>query len=138
MDMRLGSLNLVLLMGHVTAEPDLRYTPSGAAVLGFRVGVNRRWKDKATDEWREEASFFSVNQWGAGGERNAKLLHKGTPVLVEGSLRSRTWEDKKDGAKRYAVEVFAQRVQCLEKQAKAEGAEPGAGEPEPPDDIPAF
>ena len=86
-------------------------------MLGFWVAVNRRWLDKQSNEWKEEASFFQCNQWGASAERNSKTLHKGSPVLVQGSLRSRTWEGK-DGHKNYVVEIFAQSVQNLERQPK--------------------
>jgi len=119
MELRLGNLNVVILMGRVCMDPELKYLPSGAAVLNFRIAVDHRYKDKATDEWKSDPSFFNVQQWAAGAERSSKLLHKGSPVIVEGSLRSRSWEGK-DGEKKYAVEVSAMRVQCLEKK-QAEG-----------------
>ena len=137
MELRLGNLNVVILMGRVCMDPELKYLPSGAAVLNFRIAVDHRYKDKATDEWKSDPSFFNVQQWAAGAERSSKLLHKGSPVIVEGSLRSRSWEGK-DGEKKYVVEVSAMRVQCLEKK-QAEG-ESTPKEPDVPkeqlDDIP--
>ena len=139
--LRLGSLNVVLLLGRVTMDPDLRYTPSGAAVLGFRIAVDRAWRDKATDEWKREASFFQVNLWGQAAERLSKTMRKGSAVLVEGQLRSRTWEGK-DGEKHYAVDINSTRTQVLDKQefAPGPGAPPTEEEPDVPkdqlDDIP--
>jgi single-strand DNA-binding protein len=141
MPLRLGSLNVVLLLGRVTMDPDLRYTPSGAAVLGFRIAVDRVWRDKATDEWKREASFFQVNLWGQAAERLSKTMRKGSAVLVEGQLRSRTWEGK-DGEKKSVVEIHSMRTQVLDKQefAPDSGTGPSTEEPDVPkdqlDDIP--
>jgi len=131
--LRLGSLNVVILLGRVTMDPDLRYTPSGAAVLGFRIAVDRAWRDKTTDEWKREASFFQVNLWGQAAERLSKTMRKGSAVLVEGQLRSRTWEGK-DGEKHYAVDINSTRTQVLDKQEFAPG--PGAGPTEEEPDVP--
>jgi len=133
MPLRLGSLNVVILLGRVTMDPDLRYTPSGAAVLGFRIAVDRAWRDKATDEWKREASFFQVNLWGQGAERLSKTMRKGSAVLVEGQLRSRSWEGK-DGEKKSVVEIYSTRTQVLDKQEFAPG--PGAGPAEEEPDVP--
>ncbi|HTW90087.1 MAG TPA: single-stranded DNA-binding protein [bacterium] len=130
---RLGNLNVVILLGRVTMDPDLRYTPSGAAVLGFRIAVDRVWRDKATDEWKREASFFQVNLWGQSAERLSKTMRKGSAVLVEGQLRSRSWEGK-DGEKKYAVEIHSSRTQVLDKPDFAPGTGPGPVDEEP--DIP--
>ena len=139
--LRLGSLNVVLLMGRVTMDPDLRYTPSGAALLGFSIAVDRAWRDKTTDEWKREASFFQVNLWGQAAERLSKTMRKGSAVLVEGQLRSRSWEGK-DGEKKSVVEIHSSRTQVLDKQefTPGPGTGPSAEEPDVPkdqlDDIP--
>ena len=130
---RLGSLNYVVLLGRVTMDPDLRYTPSGAAVLGFRIAVDRVWRDKQTEEWKREASFFNVNIWSQAAERLSKTMRKGSAVLVEGQLRSRSWEGK-DGEKRYVVEINSNRTQVLDKPDFASGPGPGPAEEEP--DVP--
>lgn len=147
---RLGSLNYVVLLGRLTMDPDLRYTQGGSPVVNFRVAVDRAWKDKGSDEWRREASFFNVNLWGSAAERFNERARKGSPVLVEGQLRSRSWEAQ-DGQKRYTVEVWATRVQELTKAEHGSLPErtPGPGTPDdmphsdepppaepPPDDIP--
>jgi single-strand DNA-binding protein len=102
-------------------------------VLGFRIAVNRRWLDKQSNEWKEDTSFFNVNIWGQSAERLSKTMRKGSAVLVEGQLRSRSWEGK-DGEKRYAVDINSTRTQVLDKQEFAPG--PGAGPAEEEPDVP--
>ncbi len=130
---RLGNLNVVILLGRATMDPDLRYTPSGAAVLGFRIAVDRVWRDKTSNEWKKEASFFQVNLWGQAAERLSKTMKKGSAVLVEGQLRSRSWEGK-DGEKRYVVEIHSSRTQVLDKIEFTPEAAAGPVEEEP--DVP--
>lgn len=132
--LRLGSLNVVILLGRVTMDPDLKYTPKGSAVLEFRIAVNRRYKDKATDEWKDDSSFFNVNAWGQQAERLSETMKKGSAVLVEGQLKSRTWETQ-SGEKRYAVDIWAARVQVLDKTGGGE-ATPSARQAEDEPDIP--
>jgi len=113
-DIRLGYLNNVALLGRVTMDPDLRYTPKGTAVLGFRIACNRRYRDRASDEWKEDTYYFDINVWAQQAERLGETMKKGSAVLVEGELRSRTWETQ-SGDKRKAVEIHARRVQVLDK-----------------------
>jgi single-strand DNA-binding protein len=117
-ELKVGYLNYVVLMGRVTADPDLKYTPKGSPVLKFGIAVNRRYKDPTSGEWKDDPSFFNVTQWGPGAERNGEVLHKGTAIIVEGSLRSRSYQTQA-GEKRTVVEVNAIRVLTLEKQAGA-------------------
>lgn len=131
--LRLGSLNTVILLGRTTMDPDLRYTPKGSAVLNFRIAVDRAWRDKATNEWKREASFFTVNVWGQAAERLNETMRKGSAVLVEGQLRSRSWETQ-NGEKRSVVEIWGSRVQVLDKT----GVAGGEAQPAPPDDEPDF
>ena len=116
----------------------MRYTPSGAGVLHFGVAVDEFWTDKATGEKKKYTSFFGVDLWGKGAEFHAKTLKKGAAVLVMGSLRFRSWEDK-EGGKRSVVEIRGQRVSTLEWEEKDSGSGQPAGEPsrrEPFDEIP--
>ncbi len=113
-EIRLGYLNYVALMGRVTMDPDLRYTPKGTAVLGLRIATNRRYRDRATDEWKEETYYFNANVWGQQAERIGETAKKGSAVLIEGELRSRSWETQ-SGDKKYMVEINARRVQVLDK-----------------------
>jgi len=126
--LRLGSLNSVFLLGRVTMDPDLRYTPKGTPVIGFRVAVNRRYKDPTTDEWKDQTGFFSANAWGQLAERLGETMKRGSAVLIEGELRSRSYEAK-SGEKRTVVEINARRVQVLDKYAADSGSAPGRGQP---------
>ncbi|MFO7676124.1 MAG: single-stranded DNA-binding protein [bacterium] len=143
-DLRLGSLNIVLLTGRVTMDPELRYTPKGTAVLQFRVAVNRRYPDRSTGEWKEDTSFFTVIVWAQQAERLGEQMKKGSAVMIEGELRSRSWETQ-SGDKRSVVEIHARRVQVLDRAAAGEArAETPVVDPEGPpeagtdllDDIP--
>lgn len=106
-----ASLNKVFLMGNLTKDPELRYVPSGAAVANFTVAVNRAYKD-TTGEKKEDVSFIRVVVWGKIAEVCGEYLTKGRPVLVEGRLKSRTWEGQ-DGQKRSALDVVASSVQFI-------------------------
>ncbi|MFO7639213.1 MAG: single-stranded DNA-binding protein [bacterium] len=132
-DIRLPNLNLVLISGRVVQDPDLRYTPKGTAVLEFRIAVNRRYPDRATGEWKEEASFFPVITWSQQAERIGERMKKGSAVLVDGELRSRSWDDK-EGRKRTVIEIHARRVQLLDRTA---GGGPDRGDTAPDDTEPA-
>ncbi|MBI3293039.1 MAG: single-stranded DNA-binding protein [Elusimicrobia bacterium] len=101
------------LVGRLTRDPELRYTPKGQALCRFDLAVNRRYKD-ATGEWRDDTAFVPVVVWRETAERCRDRLKKGSPVYVEGRLRSRNWETK-DGQKRSGLEVDALRVQFLER-----------------------
>ena len=119
----MASLNKVILVGNLTKDPELKFIPSGAAVCNMRMAMNRKWKDQA-GSWKEEVTYISVVAWGKQGEAAGEYLKKGSPVLIEGRLQSRSWETE-DGQKRSAVEVVAERVQFLtrrEGQAGAAGA----------------
>lgn len=118
---RLVQLNNVQLVGRLTRDPELRFTTSGAPVCRFDLAVNRRYKDKS-GEWKDDTSFVPVVVWREAGQRCGEKLKKGSPVYVEGRLKSKNWETK-DGQKRSGHEVEAQRVQFLEK------ADTGAGSP---------
>jgi len=131
---RLLQLNDVRLVGRLTRDPEVRYTAKGAAVARLDVAVNRRYKD-TTGEWREEATFVPVTVWREMAERCRERLKKGSPLYVEGRLKSTSWETK-DGQKRSGLEVDAFRIQFLAKTGNEEGggdaSEPVAvGEPAP-------
>ena len=123
----MASLNKVFLIGNLTRPPELRYTPSGTAVLDLRLAVNRSYTTQGGDR-RDETCFLTVVVWGKQAEASAQYLDKGSPVMVEGRLQTRDWEGK-DGQKRNVVEVVAERVQFLGRP-KGPVAAP-AGEMEP-------
>lgn len=107
----MASLNKVLLIGNLTRDPELRYTPNGTAVVNLRLAVNRRFKDK-TGELKEDTCFITVIAWNKQAEVCNQYLQKGRPVFVEGRLQSRSWEGS-DGQKKNTIEVMAERVQFL-------------------------
>jgi single-strand DNA-binding protein len=101
--------NQVTIVGNLTDDPELRYTPNGAAVCKFRIAVNRRIPDGAGG-WKDgEASYFTVNAWRSLAENAAESLTRGSRVLVSGRLQYRSWENQ-DGDKRTAVEIEADEL----------------------------
>ncbi len=107
----MASFNKVLLMGNLTKDPELRYTPQGTAVVNLRMAVNRRFRNK-NQELKEEVCFITAVVWDKQAETCNQYLHKGSPLFVEGRLQSRSWEDN-NGQKRSVIEVRAERVQFL-------------------------
>ena len=107
----MANFNKALLIGNLTKDPELRYTPQGTAVVNLRLAVNRRFRDR-NQETKEEVCFLTVVVWDKQAESCNQFLHKGSPVFVEGRLQSRSWEDNA-GQKRNVLEVRAERVQFL-------------------------
>ena len=103
----MASLNRVTLIGNLTRDPELRYTPSGAAVAKFGLAINERFK--SGDEWKERTVFVDVTVWGKQAETCAEYLGKGRSVCVDGRLSYSAWETD-DGQKRSKLEVTADRV----------------------------
>lgn len=100
--------NTISIVGNVTRDPELRYTPGGQANCRLGVAVNRRWQDKTTNEWQEQTSFFDVVCWRELAENVGESVSRGTRVVVTGALEQRSWEQ--DGAKRSAIEIIADEV----------------------------
>ena len=107
----MANLNKVFLIGNLTRDPELRYTPGGTAVANLGLAVNRRFKD-SSGGLKEEVCFLTVTVWDKQAEACCQYLKKGSPIFVEGVLQSRTWETQ-DGQKRSAIDVRAERVQFL-------------------------
>ena len=103
-------------MGNLTRDPELRYVPSGTAVATFSIAVNRVFKAQSGEK-KEETSFVRIVVWARRAEVCAEYLKKGSPVFVEGRLRSRSWETQ-DGQKRNTMEVIASSVQFLRTSAQ--------------------
>jgi single-strand DNA-binding protein len=101
--------NTVTLVGNVTRDPELRFTPSGQAVATFGLAVNRRWQNRQTNEWEEQTSFFDVKCWAQMAENVAESIGRGSRVVVSGRLEQRSWETDQ-GDKRSKVEVVADEV----------------------------
>jgi len=123
----MGSVNKVILVGNLGADPELKYTPSNRPVCNLSVATNEVWKDKAGQK-QERVEWHRVNVWGDQAEHCSKYLTKGRMVYVEGRIQTRSWDDK-EGKKRYSTEVVADRVVFLGGQGPggAEGAGGGGG-----------
>jgi single-strand DNA-binding protein len=101
--------NHVSIVGNLTRDPELRFTPTGQATAGFGVAVNRRWQNRQTQEWEEATSFFDVVCWGQLAENAAQSLSKGARVLVSGRLDQRSWETA-EHERRSKIEITADEV----------------------------
>lgn len=116
----MASLNRVFLIGNLTKDPELRYTPNGMAVVNLRLAVNHRFKDRS-GELKQDTCFINIVVWDKQAETCNQYLQKGRPVLIEGRLQSRSWQDK-EGKNRTVIEVRADRVVFLstgdQKQAE--------------------
>lgn len=137
----MASLNKIFLIGNLTKDPELRYTPNGIGVVNLRVAVNRKYRDRTSGELKEETCFITVTAWDKQAEACNQYLSKGSPIFVEGTLQSRSWETT-DGQKRNTIEVRAERVQFLgsarDSGAKSEGsfeAETSASQPSKSENI---
>ena len=107
-----SSVNVVVLVGNLTRDPELRATAGGTSVCKLGLAVNERAKDPATGEWGERPNYFDIDVFGAQGESCAQYLTKGRQIAIEGRLRWRSWETQ-DGQKRSAVSVVANTVQFI-------------------------
>ena len=125
--MAASNVNVVVITGNLTRDPELRHTGGGTAVCELRVAVNSRRKNGSTGEWEDKPNYFDVTVWGAQGENCSTYLSKGRPVAVEGRLDWREWEAK-DGGKRQAVSIVANSVQFLgSRDGGGQGAPNGNG-----------
>ena len=144
----MASLNKVILIGNLGADPELRYTPSGRAVVNFRMATTRQWNTQ-DGERREETEWHRIVAFSKLAEICGQYLKKGAPVYVEGRLQTRSWEDQ-NGMKRYTTEIVVNEMQMLgsrqqnEPAADAPGgtggaapeATPAAPDPGADDDLP--
>jgi single-strand DNA-binding protein len=137
----MASLNKVMLIGRLGADPELRYTPSGSAVANFRMATTEQWTTKEGEK-QERTEWHKIVAWRKLGETCGEYLHKGSLVYIEGSLQTRDWEDR-DGNKRWTTEIVAYRMQMLDRKEEPREAVPAdesfpTEEPveAPEDDIP--
>lgn len=136
----MGTINRVFLLGNLGRDPEIRITAAGSKVANLSIATSRRWKDRSSGELEQATDWHRIVVWGDKLIENVveKYLKKGSPVHIEGELRTRSYE--KDSSTRYITEVLARRLQLV---GKAEPAgeppateEPPAAEPEEPEDIP--
>lgn len=116
------SVNKLIAIGRLTADPQLRHTPSGASVANFTLAVNESWKDKDGQK-QERCEFMRIVVWGKLAELCAQYLAKGRRVYLEGRLQTKQYE--KDGQTHHSTEIQAQTVQFIDSQAPQQEAEPG-------------
>jgi len=124
-------MNKVFLLGNLTRDPELRYTPNGTAVAGFGVAVNRRYTTKEGDR-KEEVDFFEVEVWDKQAENCNEYLSKGRGILIEGRLRQDRWEDE-SGNKRSKLKIVASSIQFMPRRLDNEFA-PEVEGPSPDDE----
>ena len=115
----MSGINKVILIGHLGADPEVRYTAGGQGVANFNIATGDNWTDKNSGQKQERTEWHRIVAWGKLAELCGQYLNKGRQVYVEGRLQTRSWEDK-DGVKRYTTEIVAQGIQFL-------GAGAGAG-----------
>lgn len=135
--------NNITLVGNLTRDPELRYTPSGQPMCKLGIAVNRKWQNRTTSEWEEQTSFFNIVAWRELAENAGESLAKGSRVVVTGRLEQRSYETP-DGEKRSVVEVVADdiapslrwataKVERNERRgadgASSDGGGPGAARP---------
>jgi single-strand DNA-binding protein len=130
-----SNINVVVITGNLTRDPELRSTGGGTPVCELRVAVNSRRKD-GSGQWVDKPNYFDVTVWGAQGENCANYLSKGRPVAVEGRLDWREWEAKDGSGQRQAVSIIANSVQFLGSRDGSGGNGNGNGFT-PKSDVPA-
>ena len=115
-----GSVNKVILVGNLGKDPETRYMPSGQAVTNIRIATSDSWKDKTTGDQQERTEWHGIVLFDKLGEIAAEYLRKGSQVYIEGSLRTRKWQDK-EGKDRYSTEIVARDMQMLGGRGGAGG-----------------
>src|SRR5690606_22643864 len=122
----MASVNKVILVGNLGRDPEVRYSPDGAAICNVSIATTSQWKDKATGERREETEWHRVVFYNRLAEIAGEYLKKGRSVYVEGRLKTRKWQDKETGADRYSTEIVADQMQML--GGREGGGEMGGGD----------
>ncbi|MFH1699842.1 MAG: single-stranded DNA-binding protein [Candidatus Zixiibacteriota bacterium] len=137
----MASVNKAILIGNLGADPELRYTSSGQAVVNFNIATTEKWKDK-DGQMQESTEWHRIILWKRQAEIAKEYLKKGSPVYIEGRIQTRNYEDK-DGIKRYITEIVGQRMQFLGSRGAVSENDPSEPPPAPPanmdsedDDLP--
>lgn len=121
----MASFNKVILVGNLTRDPELRYTPKGLAIGKIGLAVNRTWRNEAGEQ-KEEVTFVDVDSFGKQAELIGQYMRKGSPILIEGRLRLDQWDDKQTGQKRSKLGVVVENFQFLGGGQRPDGSAPGA------------
>lgn len=128
----MASVNKVILVGNLGRDPEVRYSPEGAAICNLSLATTSQWKDKATGERREETEWHRVVMYNRLAEIAGEYLRKGRPVYIEGRLKTRKWQDKDTGADRYSTEIVADHMQMLGGRDNEGGGTSGGQESRTP------
>ena len=123
----MASFNKVILVGNLTRDPKVRYTPGGMAVSDIGLAVNRTWFDKQTNQKKEDVTFVDVTLWGRTAEIAGEYLSKGKQVLIEGRLQLDSWDDKETGQKRNKLKVVCENMTMLGSRQDGDGGGRGRG-----------
>lgn len=115
----MASVNKVILIGNLGADPETRYLPSGDAVTNIRIATTENWKDKSGEK-QEHTEWHRISFFGRQAEVAGEYLKKGSPVYIEGRIRTRKWQDK-EGQDRYSTEIVADRMQLLGGRGGGDG-----------------
>jgi single-strand DNA-binding protein len=136
----MASVNKVILVGNLGRDPEVRYSPDGAAICNLSVATTSQWKDKSSGERREETEWHRVVLYNRLAEVAGEYLKKGRQVYIEGRLKTRKWQDKDTGADRYSTEVVGDQMQMLGGRGGGEGGgdeQPSADPPQQRNPRPA-
>jgi single-strand DNA-binding protein len=126
----MANFNKVILMGNLTRDPELRYTPKGMAIAKIGLAINRTWKNEA-GESKEEVTFVDVDAFGRTAENIGQYFKKGRPIFIEGRLKLDQWDDKQTGQKRSKLGVILENFQFMDSKGGGAGGGEG-GAPEAP------
>jgi len=110
-------INKVILIGNLGIDPEVRYTPNGSAVANITLATSSSWRDKQTGELQERTEWHRIAFFNRLAEIVGEYLHKGSKIYIEGSLRTRKWQDKNTGADRYTTEIIANEMQILDNRS---------------------
>lgn len=125
----MASVNKVVIIGNLGRDPEVRYSPDGAAICNASIATTSSWKDKATGEKREETEWHRVVFYNRLAEIAGEFLKKGRSVYIEGKLKTRKWQDKDTGADRYSTDIVADQMQMLGGREDGESSQ--AQQPRP-------
>ncbi len=135
-DLKMPELNSVLVAGNLTKDPVFRQTSNNTPVVNFSIAANRKYKDSA-NQWQEDVCYVGIVAWNKLAESCRERLKKGSAVLIDGELQSRTWKTE-DGHNRSIVEIKAKRIQFLNKLSKTNGLASEDGEDSISDEDAVF
>lgn len=142
----MASVNLVILVGNLGADPDVRYLPSGEAVANLSIATTDKWKDKSSGELKQSTEWHRVVLFGRLAEIAGQYLQKGSQCYIEGAIRTKKWQDKETGQDRYSTEIRGTKLQLLgsgqrhdeggSKSAAPQRTAPAGGFGDMDDDVP--